>query len=91
LLEEIRGMAGVSAEPLLVRPPATVDRESPFVLGLREAAATFANGETMSVGHDGATGAVSFLRVDGADGQFGSRVWRRIRDDLVCRLLAGIR
>jgi succinyl-diaminopimelate desuccinylase len=71
LLEEIRAMPGVTAAPLLVRPPATVDRESPFVLGLREAAATYANGETMSVGRDGASDAVSFLRVGVPAVEFG--------------------
>jgi succinyl-diaminopimelate desuccinylase len=71
LLEEIRAMPGVAAEPLLVRPPATVDRESPFVTGLREAAATYANGETMSVGRDGASDAVSFLRVGVPAVEFG--------------------
>ncbi len=71
LLEEIRAMPGVAAAPLLVRPPATVDRESPFVLGLREAAATYANGETMSVGRDGASDAVSFLRVGVPAVEFG--------------------
>jgi succinyl-diaminopimelate desuccinylase len=71
LLEEIQAMPGVAAAPLLVRPPATVDRESPFVLGLREAAATYANGETMSVGRDGASDAVSFLRVGVPAVEFG--------------------
>jgi succinyl-diaminopimelate desuccinylase len=71
LLDEIRAMPGVHAEPLLVRPPATVDRESPFVLGLGEAAATYADGEIMSVGRDGASDAVSFLRVGVPAVEFG--------------------
>jgi succinyl-diaminopimelate desuccinylase len=72
LLGEIEAMPGVSSvAPLLVRPPATVDRESPFVRGLREAAATYANGETMSVGRDGASDAVSFLRVGVPAVEFG--------------------
>jgi succinyl-diaminopimelate desuccinylase len=71
LLAAVRGLPGVTATPLLVRPPATVDRDSPFVQGLREAAATFANGETMSVGRDGASDAVSFLRVGVPAVEFG--------------------
>ena len=72
LLTEISGMPGVSGvAPLLVRPPAIVDRESPFVRGLREAAATHAGSETMSVGRDGASDAVSFLRVGVPAVEFG--------------------
>jgi len=71
LLEEIRAMPGVDAAPLLVRPPATVDRDLPFLHGLREAAATYANGETMSVGRDGASDIVSFLRAGVPGVEFG--------------------
>jgi succinyl-diaminopimelate desuccinylase len=71
LLEEIRAMPNVSVAPLLVRPPATVDRDLPFLRGLREAAATYANGETMSVGRDGASDIVSFLRVGVPGVEFG--------------------
>jgi succinyl-diaminopimelate desuccinylase len=71
LMEEVRAMPGVAATPLMVRPPATVDRDSPFVLGLREAAATYANGETMSVGRDGASDIVSFLRAGVPGVEFG--------------------
>lgn len=72
LLREISAMPGVSGvAPLLVRPPAIVDRESPFVRGLRDAAATHAGSETMSVGRDGASDAVSFLRVGVPAVEFG--------------------
>jgi succinyl-diaminopimelate desuccinylase len=71
LLAAVRSLPGVAATPLLVRPPAMVDRESPFVLGLREAAATFGEGEPMSVGRDGASDAVSFLRVGVPAVEFG--------------------
>jgi succinyl-diaminopimelate desuccinylase len=71
LLEEVRAIPGASAQPLLVRPPATVDRDSPFVQGLREASATHAGSETMSVGRDGASDAVSFLRVGVPAVEFG--------------------
>jgi succinyl-diaminopimelate desuccinylase len=71
LMAAVQGLPGVTATPLLVRPPATVDRESPFVLGLREAAATYGEGEPMSVGRDGASDAVSFLRVGVPAVEFG--------------------
>jgi succinyl-diaminopimelate desuccinylase len=71
LLAAVRALPGVTATPLLVRPPATVDRDSPFLQGLREAAATFGNGETMSIGRDGASDAVSFLRVGVPAVEFG--------------------
>ncbi len=71
LLEEVRAIPGATAAPLLVRPPAMVDRESPFVLGLRDAAARHAGSETMSVGRDGASDAVSFLRAGVPAVEFG--------------------
>jgi succinyl-diaminopimelate desuccinylase len=71
LLAAVRALPVVTVTPLLVRPPATVDRQSPFVLGLREAAATFGEGEPMSVGRDGASDAVSFLRVGVPAVEFG--------------------
>jgi succinyl-diaminopimelate desuccinylase len=71
ILEEVRGIAGCEAQPLFTRPPATVDRNSPFVRGLREAAAAHHDGEPMSVGRDGASDAVSFLRVGVPAVEFG--------------------
>jgi succinyl-diaminopimelate desuccinylase len=71
LLEEVNAIPGATAAPLLIRPPATVDRESPFVRGLREAAATYSSGDPMSVGRDGASDAVSFLRVGVPAVEFG--------------------
>ncbi len=71
LLEEVRGIAGTEVEPLFSRPPAVVERDSAFVLGLREAAAAHHDGEPMSVGRDGASDAVSFLRVGVPAVEFG--------------------
>jgi succinyl-diaminopimelate desuccinylase len=71
LLEQIRGLADVEAIPLLTRPPAVVDRESPFVRVLREAVSAHHEGEPMSVGRDGASDAVSFLRVGVPAVEFG--------------------
>jgi succinyl-diaminopimelate desuccinylase len=71
ILAAVRALDGVAATSLLTRPPATVDRESPFVLGLRESAAAHHHGEPMSVGRDGASDAVSFLRVGVPAVEFG--------------------
>jgi succinyl-diaminopimelate desuccinylase len=71
VLEQVRGLADVEVSPLFTRPPAVVERDSPFVLGLREAASTYHDGEPMSVGRDGASDAVSFLRVGVPAVEFG--------------------
>jgi succinyl-diaminopimelate desuccinylase len=71
ILAEVRGLPGIEVQPLLIRPPATVDRDSPFVRGLRESAAAHHDGEPMSVGRDGASDAVSFLRVGVPAVEFG--------------------
>jgi succinyl-diaminopimelate desuccinylase len=71
ILAEVRELPGVEARPLLSRPPATVERDSPFVRALRDAAARHHPGEAMSVGRDGASDAVSFLRVGVPAVEFG--------------------
>ena len=71
ILAAIRELPGVSASALLTRPPATVARDSPFVRALREAAAAHHDGEPMSVGRDGASDAVSFLRAGVPAVEFG--------------------
>jgi succinyl-diaminopimelate desuccinylase len=71
ILAAVRGLDGVVATSLLTRPPATVERDSPFVLALRESAAAHHHGEPMSVGRDGASDAVSFLRVGVPAVEFG--------------------
>jgi succinyl-diaminopimelate desuccinylase len=71
VLEEVRGIGGIEAASLFTRPPATVDRESTFVRALRESAAAHHDGEPMSVGRDGASDAVSFLRVGVPAVEFG--------------------
>ncbi|HVO53450.1 MAG TPA: M20/M25/M40 family metallo-hydrolase [Solirubrobacterales bacterium] len=69
--EEVRGASGAAVSTLLALPPAMVDVHSPFVRLLREAAATHHEGEPMSVGRDGASDAVSFLRVGVPAVEFG--------------------
>jgi succinyl-diaminopimelate desuccinylase len=71
VLEQVRGLPDAETTPLFSRPPAVVDRQSPFVLGLREAASAHHEGEPMSVGRDGASDAVSFLRVGVPAVEFG--------------------
>ncbi|HEX5526956.1 MAG TPA: M20/M25/M40 family metallo-hydrolase, partial [Solirubrobacterales bacterium] len=71
ILDQVREISGVEATALLTRPPATVDRESPFVRGLRASASEHHDGEPMSVGRDGASDAVSFLRVGVPAVEFG--------------------
>jgi succinyl-diaminopimelate desuccinylase len=71
ILEEVRGLPGCETSSLFTRPPAIVDRDSPFVRGLRASAAAHHDGEPMSVGRDGASDAVSFLRVGVPAVEFG--------------------
>jgi succinyl-diaminopimelate desuccinylase len=54
-----------------VRAPAMVDRESPFVVALHEAAAPHHIEAPMTVGRDGASDAVSFLRAGVPAVEFG--------------------
>jgi succinyl-diaminopimelate desuccinylase len=71
VLEQVRSLPDVEVSALFTRPPAVVDRDSPFVLGLGEAASAHHAGEPMSVGRDGASDAVSFLRVGVPAVEFG--------------------
>ena len=54
-----------------IRPPAIVDRDSPYVAALHEAAAPHHIEAPMAVGRDGASDAVSFLRVGVPAVEFG--------------------
>jgi succinyl-diaminopimelate desuccinylase len=71
ILDEVREIGGIEAKALLTRPPATVDRDSPYVRALRSSAAQHHDGEPMSVGRDGASDAVSFLRAGVPAVEFG--------------------
>jgi succinyl-diaminopimelate desuccinylase len=71
VLEQIRGIPDTEVRTLFRRPPAVVDRDSPFVRALGEAADEHHAGEPMSVGRDGASDAVSFLRVGVPAVEFG--------------------
>jgi succinyl-diaminopimelate desuccinylase len=71
VLEQVRGLPGIEVEQLFTRPPAVVDRNLPYVRALRSAATGHHDGEPMSVGRDGASDAVSFLRVGVPAVEFG--------------------
>jgi succinyl-diaminopimelate desuccinylase len=71
ILAEVRELSGCEARALLTRPPATVARDSAYVRALRTSAAAHHDGEPMSVGRDGASDAVSFLRVGVPAVEFG--------------------
>jgi succinyl-diaminopimelate desuccinylase len=73
VLEQVRGIADAEVQTLFSRPPAVVDRNSPYVLALSDAARENhrGDGEPMSVGRDGASDAVSFLRVGVPAVEFG--------------------
>jgi succinyl-diaminopimelate desuccinylase len=71
ILEEVRDLPGAKLKSTFRRPPATVDRGSPYVRALCAAAAPHHGDEVMSVGRDGASDAVSFLRVGIPAVEFG--------------------
>jgi succinyl-diaminopimelate desuccinylase len=71
VLEQVRSLPDTEVTPLFTRPPAVVERDSPYVLCLREAVSAHHEGEPMSVGRDGASDAVSFLRVGVPAVEFG--------------------
>jgi len=71
ILDEVRGIPGATIVSTFRRPPALVDPQSPYVLALSEAAAPHHDGEVTSVGRDGASDAVSFLRVGVPAVEFG--------------------
>jgi len=71
LLAEMKDLPDTEVLNTFTRPPAVVDRDSALVRGLREAAAAHHDGEPMSVGRDGASDAVSFLRVGVPAVEFG--------------------
>ncbi|HEX6602581.1 MAG TPA: M20/M25/M40 family metallo-hydrolase [Solirubrobacterales bacterium] len=71
ILAQVREIPGTELQPLLTRLPATVARDSTYVKALRWSASEHHDGEPMSVGRDGASDAVSFLRVGVPAVEFG--------------------
>jgi succinyl-diaminopimelate desuccinylase len=71
ILAEVEGIAGATIVSTFRRAPAMVDPELPFVRALCAATAAHSEGEVTSVGRDGASDAVSFLRAGVPAVEFG--------------------
>jgi succinyl-diaminopimelate desuccinylase len=71
ILREVAQLDGVEIVSTFMRPPAQVDPELPFVRALCDAAAPFHTDEVRGIGRDGASDAVSFLRVGVPAVEFG--------------------
>jgi succinyl-diaminopimelate desuccinylase len=71
ILDEVRTIPGAEIVSTFKRPPAVVEPDSVFVRALCDAAAPHHAGEVMSVGRDGASDVVSFLRAGIPAVEFG--------------------
>jgi succinyl-diaminopimelate desuccinylase len=71
ILDEVASIPGATIVSTFKRPPAQVDPDSPYVQALAEATAPHHESEVTSVGRDGASDAVSFLRVGVPAVEFG--------------------
>jgi succinyl-diaminopimelate desuccinylase len=71
ILEEIRGLPDSEVVSTFSRPPALVDPNSTYVRALCAAAASHHSGAVTSIGRDGASDAVSFLRAGVPAVEFG--------------------
>ena len=71
ILEEVESVPGAQVISTFSRPPVNVDPDSVYVRALCDAAAPHRGGEVMSVGRDGASDAVSFLRAGIPAVEFG--------------------
>jgi len=71
ILEEIRAIPDIEVKRTFIFPPAHVSRSNPYVRVLSEIAAPQAHGESVSVGRDGASDAVSYLRAGIPAVEFG--------------------
>jgi succinyl-diaminopimelate desuccinylase len=71
ILAEVGGVPGARVVSSFKRPPAMVDPQSVYVQALCDAAAPHHSGEVTSVGRDGASDAVSFLRAGIPAVEFG--------------------
>jgi succinyl-diaminopimelate desuccinylase len=71
ILSQVGSIDGARVISTFTRPPVAVDPESSFVRALCDAAAPFRAGEVRGIGRDGASDAVSFLRVGVPAVEFG--------------------
>jgi succinyl-diaminopimelate desuccinylase len=71
ILEQIRTIPDIQVPRTFIHPPAHVSRSNPYVVALSEVVGQLTGGESMSVGRDGASDAVSFLRAGIPAVEFG--------------------
>jgi succinyl-diaminopimelate desuccinylase len=71
ILEEIRAIGDLEVKRTFIFPPAHVSRSNPYVRALCEIVGTRTDGAAVSVGRDGASDAVSFLRAGIPAVEFG--------------------
>ncbi len=72
ILEQVRTIPEIEVTRTFIHPPVTVSRADPFVRALRDAVVRSSpNGETMSVGRDGASDAAAFIHAGIPAVEFG--------------------
>jgi succinyl-diaminopimelate desuccinylase len=71
ILEQIRTIPDIEVVRTFTRVPAYVPRSNPYVVALVAAVGRLTSGECMSVGRDGASDAVSFLKAGVPSVEFG--------------------
>ena len=71
LLAQIRSIPDIEIVRTFVRAPAYVSRTNPFVVALSDAVGRHTRGESMSIGRDGASDAISFLTAGVPAVEFG--------------------
>ncbi len=71
LLAQVRSIPDIELVKTFVREPAYVSRANPFVVALCDAVGRHTRGESMSVGRDGASDAISFLQAGVPAVEFG--------------------
>ena len=71
ILEQIRTIPDIEVVRTFTRVPAYVSRANPYVVALVSAVARLTRGESMSVGRDGASDAISFLQAGIPAVEFG--------------------
>jgi succinyl-diaminopimelate desuccinylase len=71
ILEQIRSIPDIEVIRTFTRVPAYVSRSNPYVLALVDAVGRLTRGESMSVGRDGASDAISFLQAGIPSVEFG--------------------
>src|SRR5215217_3297303 len=71
ILEQIRSIPDIEVVKTFTRAPAYVSRSNPYVIALVSAVGRLTAGESMSVGRDGASDAISFLQAGIPAVEFG--------------------